>query len=146
MRSDSLFFAHNTVVGKKKTIKVKMKTTGKTSKKFTVKASKKKIEKTRDLLKKEIKELTSREKKKLKKQGVDVEKLEQEGATGKVEDVVNAKVEVKEPEPSKEEKLLTEIRDLLAGKYIQSTVVVEDKAIQNPEENPASVPVENANA
>lgn len=90
-----------------------------------VKASKKKIERTRELLKKEIKELTSKEKKKLKKQGVDVEKLEAAGATGSVEEAVKkeATPQVKEPEPSKEEKLLTEIRDLLAGQFKDNTVV-----------------------
>ena len=94
-----------------------------------VKTSKKKFEQTKELLKKEISELTSREKKKLKKQGVDVKKLEQEGATGRVEEAVKEKEAKKEPEPSKEEKLLTEIRDLLAGKYIQTTNAVGNEGV-----------------
>lgn len=100
-----------------------------------VKASRRKIEKTKELLKKEIKELTSKEKKKLKKQGVDVEKLEQAGATGSVEEAVKKEAApvAKEPEPSKEEKLLTEIRDLLAGKFGSSTVLATGENLESNE-------------
>lgn len=89
-----------------------------------VKASRKRLEKTKDLLKKNINELTKRDKKKLKKQGVDVDKLEAEGenqasveeAIKKTETPVPAVVQ--DAMPSREEKLLTEIRDLLAGKFV----------------------------
>ena len=88
-----------------------------------VKFSRNKIEKTRAVLQKNIKDLTKREKKKLKKQGVDVEKLESEGT---VEEAINKSETVTapklDPEPTKEEKLLTEIRDLLAGKFIDQSV------------------------
>ena len=83
-----------------------------------VKYSRNRIEKTKVVLQKNIAELTKKDKKRLKKQGVDVEKLDGEGsveeAIKKSETVVAPKLE---PEPSKEEKLLTEIRDLLAGQF-----------------------------
>ncbi|MBQ9786212.1 MAG: MscL family protein, partial [Clostridia bacterium] len=96
-----------------------------------VKFSRNKIEKTKTLLQKEIKSLTNKEKKKLKKQGVDVEKLEEAEGETKVEDLVKKEeTPAPAPEPTKEEKLLTEIRDLLAGKYIaqpvEQTVKVEE--------------------
>lgn len=98
-----------------------------------VKFSRNKIEKTKTVLQKNIKELTKKDKKRLKKQGVDVDKLDGEGsveeAITKSEVVVAPKLD---PEPTKEEKLLTEIRDLLAGKYVQSNVdanaVVSEKS------------------
>lgn len=88
-----------------------------------VKASKKRIEKTKELLQKQIKDLSIKDKKKLKKQGVDVDKLESEANAGNVAEAIQktevpvaAKVEA--AMPSNQEKLLTEIRDLLAGKYV----------------------------
>ena len=84
-----------------------------------VKNSRARIEKTRNILKKELNELTKWDKKRLKKQGVDISKLEGEGT---IEELIKKSEKVEtpklEPEPTKEEKLLTEIRDLLAGKQI----------------------------
>lgn len=91
-----------------------------------VKASRKRLQKTKDLLQKNISELTKRDKKKLKKQGVDIDKLESENEQGSVESAIK-KAEaplpavVEDAMPSREEKLLTEIRDLLAGKYVVDT-------------------------
>lgn len=86
--------------------------------------SKNKIKKVNNSLQKNIKELTKHDKKTLKKQGVDVEKLEAENKDGKVADLIEQKAPETLPEvavePSKEEKLLTEIRDLLANN-IQKT-------------------------
>lgn len=101
-----------------------------------VKYSRNKIEKTRVVLQKNITELTKKDKKRLKKQGVDVEKLEGEGSVEEVikksETVVAPKLD---PEPTKEEKLLTEIRDLLAGQFgggmVNETVVEEIKTSDN---------------
>jgi len=81
-----------------------------------VNVSRERFRKTAELLKKKIKELSAKDKKKLKKQGVDVEKLEAENKDGSVEEVLK---ETKPneplplPEPTKEEALLMEIRDLL---------------------------------
>lgn len=104
-----------------------------------VKFSRNKIEKTKTLLQKEIKDLTKRDKKKLKKQGIDVDKLENDGANGKVEEAIK-KTEtpvapvVEAALPSNEEKLLTEIRDLLAGKYVTATTAqVETPSQDKPE-------------
>ncbi len=93
-----------------------------------VKFSKNKIEKTTIMLQKNIKELTKKEIKKLKKQGVDVEKLEKDGEST-VEQAIQKTEAVQAPapvpQPTKEEKLLTEIRDLLAGKYVATNNTAE---------------------
>lgn len=88
-----------------------------------VKSSKKRIERTKSLLQKQIKDLSKKDKIKLKKQGVDVNKLEAEGAEGNVAEAIEknetpAPSQVEVAMPSTEEKLLTEIRDLLAGKFV----------------------------
>ena len=86
-----------------------------------VKSARNRIEKTKVVLQKSFNELTKKEKKKLKKQGIDVEKLEQENKDANVEEAIKKSEEVakvEEPKPSKEEELLTQIRDLLAGKYV----------------------------
>ena len=87
-----------------------------------VKNSREKIEKTKNILKKELKELTKWDKKRLKKQGVDISKLEGEGT---IEEIIKKSEKVEtpklEPEPTKEEKLLTEIRDLLASQVVNNT-------------------------
>ena len=81
-----------------------------------VNVSRERFRKTAELLKKNIKELSAKDKKKLKKQGVDVEKLEADNKDVPVEEVLK---EAKPneplplPEPTKEEALLMEIRDLL---------------------------------
>ncbi len=97
-----------------------------------VKFSKTKIETTKDILKKEINQLTKKDKKHLKKQGVDVEKLAEEVGDGKVEDLIEkseTSVAPKlEPEPTKEQILLTEIRDLLAGKQVENLNVEAKEA------------------
>ena len=63
-----------------------------------------------------------KDKKKLKKQGIDVDKLEQKNEEVSVEQAVKTtEVAVTTPEPSKEEVLLTQIRDLLAGKFVAQT-------------------------
>lgn len=86
-----------------------------------VKSSREKIEKTKNILKKELGELTKWDKKRLKKQGIDISKLEGEGT---VEEIIKKSEKVEtpklEPEPTKEEKLLTEIRDLLASKVVNN--------------------------
>lgn len=96
-----------------------------------VKFSKNKIEKTTIMLQKNIKELTKKEIKKLKKRGVDVEKLEKDGETT-VEQAIQKTETVQtpppEPQPTKEEKLLTEIRDLLAGKLVATNNTPEFNA------------------
>ena len=107
-----------------------------------VKFSRNKIEKTKTVLQKNIKELSKRDKKRLKKQGVDVEKLEGEGTVEEVikksETVVVPKLD---PEPTKEEKLLTEIRDLLAGQFSPqpSVEIVEENNLNNQESNETKV-------
>lgn len=101
-----------------------------------VKFSRNKIEKTKTILQKEIKDLTKKDKKKLKKQGIDVDKLENDGEDIKVEEAIK-KTEtpvtpvVEAALPSNEEKLLTEIRDLLAGKYVTTTAVQVESPSQN---------------
>ena len=100
-----------------------------------VKFSRNKIEKTKTVLQKNIAELTKKEKKKLKKQGVNVDDLQGEGS---VEEVIKktetATMPKLEPEPTKEEKLLTEIRDLLAGKFISSNVEVPQTVVAQQEQ------------
>lgn len=104
-----------------------------------VKFSRNKIEKTKTILQKEIKDLTKKDKKKLKKQGIDVDKLETDGEDIKVEEAIK-KTEtpvtpvVEAALPSNEEKLLTEIRDLLAGKYVTTTAVQAESPSQNKSE------------
>lgn len=104
-----------------------------------VKFSRNKIEKTKTILQKEIKDLTKKDKKKLKKQGIDVDKLENDGEDIKVEEAIK-KTEtpvtpvVEAALPSNEEKLLTEIRDLLAGKYVTTTTVQVESPSQNKSE------------
>lgn len=104
-----------------------------------VKFSRNKIEKTKTILQKEIKDLTKKDKKKLKKQGIDVDKLENDGEGVKVEEAIK-KTEtpvtpvVEAALPSNEEKLLTEIRDLLAGKYVTTTAVQVESPSQNKSE------------
>ena len=100
-----------------------------------VKFSRSKIEKTKTVLQKELKDLTKRDKKRLKKQGIDVDKLEGEG---KVEDVIKKSETVVapklDPEPTKEEKLLTEIRDLLAGKFVTPVAEVAPTTEEQPKQ------------
>ncbi len=101
-----------------------------------VKFSRNKIEKTKTLLQKEIKDLTKKDKKKLKKQGIDVDKLENNGEGGKVEEVIKKTEATVTPVveaalPSNEEKLLTEIRDLLAGKYVTTAGVQVEPSSQD---------------
>lgn len=104
-----------------------------------VKFSRNKIEKTKTILQKEIKDLTKKDKKKLKKQGIDVDKLENDGEDIKVEEAIK-KTEtpvtpvVEAALPSNEEKLLTEIRDLLAGKYVTTSTVQVESPSQNKSE------------
>lgn len=93
-----------------------------------VKHSRSKIEKTKNILKKELKELNKWDKKRLKKQGIDISKLEGEGT---IEELIKKSQTVAapklEPEPSKEQVLLTEIRDLLAGKMVENKPQEEKK-------------------
>lgn len=104
-----------------------------------VKFSRNKIEKTKTLLQKEIKDLTKRDKKKLKKQGIDVDKLESDGESVKVEEAIKKTEATVAPVveaalPSNEEKLLTEIRDLLAGKYVTATATQVESPSQDKSE------------
>ena len=104
-----------------------------------VKSSRKRLEKTRIVLQKNIEELTKKDKKRLKKQGVDVDKLEGEGS---VKDIIKKSEAVNapklDPEPSKEEKLLTEIRDLLACQFAPVGVAQESvEEAKSIEEVPA---------
>ena len=104
-----------------------------------VKFSRNKIEKTKILLQKEIKDLTKRDKKKLKKQGIDVDKLESDGESVKVEEAIKKTEATVAPVveaalPSNEEKLLTEIRDLLAGKYVTATATQVESPSQDKSE------------
>ena len=84
-----------------------------------VKASSKRLEKARNVLKKEIRELNKYDKKRLKKQGIIIEKLKIESDSDTVEMAIKRTETVPAPlqeeKPSKEQELLTEIRDLLAA-------------------------------
>lgn len=94
--------------------------------------SKRKIEKTKEILSKQVQELTKKDKKKLKKAGINVDELQKESETKTVAEATESqKAEplIELAKPSKEEELLTEIRDLL----MQS--VNKDSALNTVEKN-----------
>ena len=104
-----------------------------------VKSSSKRIEKARNVLKKEIRELNKFDKKRLKRQGIIIEELQIESDADTVEAAIK-KLEAKSVEPveeklSKDQELLTQIRDLLVASNAKKCDknVTEDKCdkVQN---------------
>lgn len=99
--------------------------------------SRKKIEKTQNILKKELKELTKWDRKRLRKQGVDIDALGKEGGKGTIEELIKKSKTVEQPKivppPTEEQKLLTEIRDLLAGKIVAKEGDDKEEAVKDTE-------------